>query len=131
MVSARSGLIVAGHCLRRAAELLELDEVPVDVQDFASEDEELAVLLADNVIPELAELNQKMLIEHKEYFIELNWNIESIGFVESPARESSAGGSDDMQIKWSVLIECATEEEQRKLIELFESEGVKCKAIMI
>jgi hypothetical protein len=131
VVSARSGLIVAGHCLRRAAELLELDEVPVDVQDFASEDEELAVLLANNMIPELAELDQKMIIEHKEPFIELNWQLESIGFVQSPARESSASKFDDMQVRWSVLIECTTEEEQRKLIELFESEGVKCKAIMI
>lgn len=131
VVSSRSGLIVAGHCRRMAAELLELEEVPVDVQYFKSADEELAVLLADNVIPELAELDQKMLIEHKEHFLELNWDLESIGFAEQPVRSSVAGGSGDIQIKWSVLIECATEEEQLKMIELLESEGVKCKAIMM
>jgi ParB-like chromosome segregation protein Spo0J len=57
LVSKRSGLIVAGHARLQAAQGLGLEQVPVDYQDFASEAEELAYLLADNRLAELAELD--------------------------------------------------------------------------
>jgi ParB-like chromosome segregation protein Spo0J len=56
LVSAMSGYIVAGHARLEAAKLLNLAAVPVDAQPFASEAEELAYLLADNRIAELADL---------------------------------------------------------------------------
>lgn len=46
-----------------------LDEVPVDRQDFASEADEIAHLLADNKIASLAELNNDLL---KDVLIELD-----------------------------------------------------------
>jgi len=54
-VSKQSGLIVSGHCRRAAAEKLSLARCPVDFQAFKSKAEERAVLVADNVIGELAE----------------------------------------------------------------------------
>jgi len=54
-VSNRSGFIVSGHGRLMAAQALELDKFPVVYQDFKSESEELAVLVADNKIAELAE----------------------------------------------------------------------------
>ena len=48
-VSKRSGCIVAGHGRMLAAQKLDARLVPVDYQDFASDDEELAVLLADTL----------------------------------------------------------------------------------
>lgn len=62
-VSTRSGLVVKGHGRLLAAQLEELDEVPVDYQDYESEAAELADLTADNRIAELAETDNKMLIE--------------------------------------------------------------------
>lgn len=62
-VSNRSGLIVAGHCRYEAAKLLKLKKVPVDYQDFASNEEELAVLVADNVIQEFAETDSMKMAE--------------------------------------------------------------------
>jgi ParB-like chromosome segregation protein Spo0J len=47
-VSNRSGFIVAGHCRLMAAKLLELKQVPVDYQDFASEAEEFAVIFTES-----------------------------------------------------------------------------------
>jgi len=55
-VSNRSGFVVAGHCRLLAAAKMGLEQVPIDEQDFASAAEELAVLVADNQIPELAEI---------------------------------------------------------------------------
>ena len=56
-VSTRSGYIVRGHARLEAAKLLGLDTAPVDLQDYASEEDELADLVADNRIAELAEMD--------------------------------------------------------------------------
>lgn len=62
-ISTRSGFIVAGHGRRMAAELLGAETVPVEYQNFASEAEEYAALVADNRIAELAELDNTMLAD--------------------------------------------------------------------
>ncbi|HPA19512.1 MAG TPA: ParB/Srx family N-terminal domain-containing protein [Verrucomicrobiae bacterium] len=53
-VSSRSGLIVSGHGRLMAAAHLGLRIVPVDFQEIASDDDELAILVADNRLAELA-----------------------------------------------------------------------------
>ena len=73
LVSKRSGCIVAGHGRLLAAKKLGVLLVPVDYQDFASDDEELAVLLADNRIAELAETDKDGL---KELLKELDGAID-------------------------------------------------------
>jgi ParB-like chromosome segregation protein Spo0J len=79
VVSARSGHIVAGPCRKLAA--LELGcDVPVDMQDFADEGEELALLLADNMIPELAEMNEQLRDEGIESLEEFGYEPEELGF---------------------------------------------------
>ena len=61
VVSTRSGFIVKGHARLSAAELLELEEVPVDNQDYDSEAQEWADMLADNRLAELAEIDRAVL----------------------------------------------------------------------
>lgn len=63
VVSALSGKIVAGHCRYRAAILNGWTEVPVDLQQFDDVHQELAFLLSDNLIAELAETDEIMLEE--------------------------------------------------------------------
>lgn len=58
VVSARSGFVVAGHGRLQAALQLGVAVVPVDVQEFATEADEWAHLVADNRIAELAEMDQ-------------------------------------------------------------------------
>ncbi len=60
-VSQRSGLVVRGHGRLEAALLLGCPAVPVDEQAYGSEAEELADLLADNRLSELAELDEDAL----------------------------------------------------------------------
>lgn len=60
-VSKRSGLIVAGHGRLAAAKHLGLQLVPVDYQDFASDNDETAVLVADNRLAELASIDLNSL----------------------------------------------------------------------
>jgi ParB-like chromosome segregation protein Spo0J len=56
-ISKRSGFIVRGHARLEAARKLGYDKCPVDFQDYGSEAEEWADLVADNRITELAETN--------------------------------------------------------------------------
>ena len=56
-VSKLSGYVVRGHGRLEACKALKMPQVPVDFQDYADEAEEMADLMADNRIPELAELD--------------------------------------------------------------------------
>jgi len=62
-VSNRSGFIVAGHGRLMAARLLGMKTVPVDHQDFKDDAEELAVLVSDNVVADLAVFDDAMMGE--------------------------------------------------------------------
>lgn len=57
VVSKLSGYIVAGHGRLEAARELGASIVPVEYQDFATEDNELAVLVGDNRLAELSSLD--------------------------------------------------------------------------
>lgn len=59
-VSTRSGMIVKGHGRLLAAQLEDLDAVPVDYQNYETEAAELADLWADNYIAELAETDNRL-----------------------------------------------------------------------
>ena len=82
-VSNRSGYIVKGHGRLMAAQLAGLDEVPVDYQDYASEAEEYADLIADNRIAELSEIDNKLLAD---VFAEIDTgeiDIDQTGYTET------------------------------------------------
>ena len=57
VVSKLSGYIVAGHGRLEAARELGVSIVPVEYQDFATENNELAVLVGDNQLAELSTLD--------------------------------------------------------------------------
>ena len=60
-VSKRSGFIVKGHGRYQAAKLIGCSVVPVDYQNYSTEAEEWADMVADNRIAELAEMDDKSL----------------------------------------------------------------------
>ena len=78
-VSTRSGLIVSGHGRYQAALLLGCP-VPVDFQEYPSEAEELADLLADNRIAELAEMDNAKLAELFATVDDLGLDVELTGY---------------------------------------------------
>jgi DNA modification methylase len=62
-VSKRSGFIVKGHGRYQAAKLIGCSKVPVDYQEYATEAEEWADMVADNRIAELSEMDDKTLAD--------------------------------------------------------------------
>ena len=83
VVSNRSGFIVKGHARLAAAELLQLTEAPVDYQDYESEAQEWADMLADNRIAELAEMDRPMLKDLLQEMDTGGQDIELTGFTEA------------------------------------------------
>jgi hypothetical protein len=79
-VSRRSGFIVKGHGRLEAAKHLKLSAVPVEFQNYPDEAAEMADLLADNRIAELAELDMEGVGEILTELAEIDFDIELTGF---------------------------------------------------
>lgn len=60
-VSALSGYIVKGHGRLQAARLAGLSQVPIEIQHYESEEQEIADLIADNRLAELAVMDKLAL----------------------------------------------------------------------
>lgn len=73
-VSTLSGMIVRGHGRYMAAQLIGCP-VPVDFQHYENEDAELADLLADNRIAELAEIDNDMLADIMASFEDIDLDL--------------------------------------------------------
>mgnify|MGYP002626437277 CR=1 FL=1 len=81
-VSNQSGMIVKGHGRLMAAKFLGVKEVPVDYQNYASQEEETADLLYDNKIQELSEIDKKALLNCFESYDTGNIPFELSGYTE-------------------------------------------------
>ena len=88
-VSRRSGFIVKGHARREAGKMAGGQYAPVEWQDYATEADEMADLIADNRIAELAVLDEEAITE---LLAELEANTDGIdpemsGFTAEQIRE--------------------------------------------
>lgn len=91
-VSDRSGFIIKGHGRYQAAKLAGFSEVPVEVQHYENEAAELADMLADNRIAELAEIDNKALnAALQQLQIEAPAALKLSGFTEEEWAELRAG----------------------------------------
>ncbi len=121
-VSNRSGLIVRGHGRLEAALLIGCETVPVDAQDYASEAEELADLLADNRLSELAELDEDDLRKVLKSIgdADPNFDIELTGFMEDEIRKlmDDAGNPED-ELETIPRMECQAFETHDYLVFMF------------
>lgn len=82
VVSNRSGLITKGHGRLDAALLLGYENAPVDYQDYASEEAEIADMLADNRLPELGDVDDAKLLEVLQELQQSGHDVELTGFTE-------------------------------------------------
>lgn len=101
-VSTRSGFIVKGHGRLAAAKLAGIPVAPVDHQNYASEAEEYADLMADNRLAELSEMDNTMLadllseIDTGEFPLELSGYTEEDleGILDAIAGDDDAEAND-------------------------------------
>lgn len=93
-VSNRSGFIVAGHARRVAAKRIGC-KAPVVYQDFETDVDELAFLLADNRLAELAITDDEKLHSGIEFLEDNEYDFEDSG-LESLSYSPPVVGSDDL-----------------------------------
>ena len=135
-VSLRSGLITKGHGRRLAAIAAGLEQAPVDYQHYGSDAEEMADVLADNRIPELAEMDAELVEQYLKELKELDFDVDLAGFDQETLdwlfgeAEPSGGESQEIKEKYEVLVIELNEKEQRDLLEKLSAEGWKCKALI-
>jgi len=79
-VSNRSGFVVHGHGRLLAAKLLGVGQVPADRQDYATEAEEWADLIADNRIAELSQIDDTMLASLLSELNTADFDVNLTGF---------------------------------------------------
>lgn len=100
-VSNQSNLIVKGHGRLQAALLKGWSNVPVDYQDYASQDEEYADLIADNRLAELSEIDNQILsemldsFENEDMMALTGYNQEEIESILSDLSEEEEEEEDD------------------------------------
>ena len=116
MVSKRSGFVIAGHARLKAAIALGLDQVPIDYQDFESEADEWAHLVADNKLAELADSDDSMLADLLRELTADGIDAELAGFGEDDLSEllgtleegntdaeAQTDKADELRDKWKVV----------------------------
>ena len=120
-LSKRSGMIVRGHGRLEAALLIGCETVPVDEQDYASEAEELADLLADNRLAELAELDEDELKRLLKSIQESDpsFDLELTGFMDDEIRKLFEGDDSADEIELIPRMECQAFEHHDYLVFMF------------
>lgn len=109
-VSRRSGFIVTGHGRLQAALVLGVEKVPVDEQDFATEADEWAHLIADNRLAELAETDDAAM---RELIAGLDAeHVDLTGFDAMSAQRivGEVEGINDPDAVWEGMPACENEE---------------------
>lgn len=127
VVSKDSGCIVYGHG-RKLVAIKRGELVPVEYQSFGSEAEELAALMADNLIPELAEYSEELKLSNLEELKELDFDFEPLEELESENNEKKG-----KELKENLIVEvqCSSEYEQSEVYNMLTNEGYTCRVLGI
>jgi len=82
VVSKRSGYVIKGHGRIEAAIMAGWTSVPVDEQDYATEADEFADMVADNKLPEMSSLDIGAINPMLSYFVDNDFDVTRLGFTE-------------------------------------------------
>ena len=126
-ISTRSGMIVRGHGRLRAAQQAGLKEVPIDLQDYPDEETEIADLIADNRIAELAEIDQQMIRDLLQELDTGNLDMDLTGYTQSVIEYmmTSSGPPPNAEEEWGGMPECNSEDQSayKRIIIHFRDEA--------
>jgi ParB family chromosome partitioning protein len=129
--------VIAGHTRLKAAKLLGLKTVPVRLLDVSERDADL-LALADNKLGEIAEWDDEAVAKQLSEFSFKDvqfagWDWKELGKMANElAGEPDADAGEKLggNLTYSVIVECADEDEQTELLDRFEREGLRCKPLV-
>jgi len=132
------GEIIAGHTRLRAARALGLDKVPVRYLDLDPAEAHL-LSLADNKIGEIAEWDDEAVADIlKDYSLgdakSAGWDLGELDKLLAQDTDDDIdvdiGDETKLDESFAVVVTCQSEEEQLRVLEWCESEGLKCRALI-
>ena len=127
VVSVRSGFITKGHGRLMAIRKLGWDKVAVDYQDYESEAQEYADIVADNAIAEWAELDMALVTE--EIKLLEDFDIELLG-VEICEAEKLEEKEIDINFEYKIEVDCGDEDKQKYLTGELQDRGFKVRILL-
>jgi len=117
---------------------MNVEKVPVEFQDYATEAEEYADLIADNRIAELAEPDMLELGELLKDSMFDDFDMDLTGFDAGALDELLESDkpddidlSDDLETDFKIEIECENEMNQEELFCEFSERGLKCRLLTL
>jgi hypothetical protein len=115
VVSNRSGFITKGHARLEAAKIIGADNAPVDRQDYETEADEVADMIADNRIAELADADRSLLRDLMEELDTGAFDMDLTGFDTLALEELMTAappefGTNDVAGEWKGMPECANQD---------------------
>ena len=133
----KTGQIVAGHTRLKAAIKLGLTEVPTITLDVEGP-EAIALAIADNRLAEFAEWDDSALAKLLEGLADDDLDLGALGYDDAefaallseddPDVDTSSVLDDELEFR--VVVDCDSEDEQARAIELITSEGFSCRSLM-
>lgn len=129
----KNNVIVAGHTRLKAAQKLNLAQVPVIVADDLSPEKIRAFRLADNKVGELAEWDFDKLDEE---LAELEFDMGQFSFdLGIETGEGSDGEIKEPNFnykeQYAVIVTCKDEAEQEQTYNKLLNEGYNCKVVSV
>ena len=138
VISKRSGFIIKGHGRLESAKLAGFPQVPVDEQDYKTEAEEYADMIADNRIAELSELDNQTLKDLIEELDDGATDLDITGFTQEDLEKlmtqiqpETDDLSDMVEGFFKIEVTCKNEVEQEKIFSELQERGVECKLLTL
>jgi|HubBroStandDraft_6_1064221.scaffolds.fasta_scaffold36652_6 hypothetical protein len=134
----RTGNLIDGHArVEEALARSETEPVPFIQVDLSPEEEKLALAVLDPISAQAASDKEQFnaLLQEVETdepgLLALLEDLAKANAVESE-KQAEAGDTTEQLggLEFRIVVECADEQQQAELLERFESEGLKCKALM-
>jgi ParB-like chromosome segregation protein Spo0J len=132
-----TGTVIAGHGRLLAAKKLQLPKVPVVSAKGWSEAQKRAYVIADNKLTENGGWDKGVLADELAALKDLNFDLNLTGFDDKELdkligdpEDPDTGPQIGDDLKYSVVVECQDELQQTELLDRFEKDGLKCKALV-
>ena len=132
-LSKRSGRITAGHCSLLACQLRGWAKAPVDLQDYATEADELADLAADNELARLAQTDDAALQALLQQLDTAGLDRELAGILDELKKQAEDGGEPpafNYQEQYGVIVICKDEKAQAAVFKKLQADGYDCKVVV-
>ena len=132
-----SNTVIAGHARLAAAQKLRLPEVPCIVARDWTEQQKRAYVIADNALTDASEWAEELLIAELSAlepelrrlagFDDEQWS----KLTDEPPPPLDQDTSPQLEgLTYSIVIRCASEQNQLALLNRFEAEGLRCEALI-